>query len=118
MTTETTTTETTTTEASETAASETAATTENPFTLMAARLGLDETRAAGLMGVPVYTWRKWASGQRQASASAYRVLELLAMMEALAPDLLAALVPVATVKPARSRKKSPGKSDAHVEKVQ
>lgn len=93
-------------------------TTENPFARLAARLGLDETRAAGLMGVPVYTWRKWASGQRQASASAYRVLDLLAMMEALAPDLLAALVPVATVKPARSRKKSPGKSDAHVEKVQ
>ena len=95
------TTEATTTEA--TAASETAATTENPFTLMAARLGLDETRAAGLMGVPVYTWRKWANGQRQASASAYRVLELLAMMEALAPDLLAALVPVPTVKPKAPR---------------
>lgn len=100
------TTEATTTEA--TAASETAATTtttENPFARMAARLGLDETRAAGLMGVPVYTWRKWASGQRQASASAYRVLELLAMMEALAPDLLAALVPVPTVKPARAGRK-------------
>ena len=61
-------TEATTTEA--TAATETAATTENPFARMAARLGLDETRAAGLMGVPVYTWRKWATGQRQASASA------------------------------------------------
>lgn len=88
-----------------TAASETATTTENPFVRLAARLGLDETRAAGLMGVPVYTWRKWASGQRQASASAYRVLELLAMMEALAPDLLAALVPVPTVKPARAGRK-------------
>lgn len=80
-----------------------ATTTENPFARLAARLGLDETRAAGLMGVPVYTWRKWASGQRQASASAYRVLDLLAMMEALAPDLLAALVPVPAVKPKAPR---------------
>jgi len=99
MTTEATTTEATTTEATTTEAT----TTENPFARLAARLGLDETRAAGLMGVPVYTWRKWATGQRQASASAYRVLELLAMMEALAPDLLAALVPVPTVKPKAPR---------------
>lgn len=87
---------------------ETTTTTENPFARLAARMHLDELQAAGLMGVPVHTWRKWTTGQRQASASAYRVLDLLAMMEALAPDLLAALVPVPTVKPARAKRKSPG----------
>lgn len=87
---------------------------ENPFTRMAQRMGLSETRAAGLLGVPVHTYRKWASGQRTPSASAYRVLDLLALMETLAPDLLAALVPI-DEPPKRPRGRPAGKKPAGAE---
>ena len=58
-----------------------------------ARRGLSEARAADLLGVPVYTFRKWAAGQRSPSASAVRLLGVLGMLEALAPALLSALEP-------------------------
>jgi hypothetical protein len=85
-----------------------------------ARRGLSETRAADLLGVPVFTLRKWAAGQRSPNASAVRLLGVLGMLEALAPALLGALEPAAAapepvahvgevpVKPKRSRKGSPG----------
>jgi len=85
---------------------------ENPFSRMATRLALDETRAAGLMGVPVHTWRKWSTGQRQASASAYRVLDLIALMETMAPDMLAALIPAAV--PAAPRRRGRPARAPHV----
>ena len=58
-----------------------------------ARRGLSETRAADLLGVPVFTLRKWTAGQRAPSASAVRLLGVLGMLEALAPALLGALEP-------------------------
>jgi len=82
-----------------------------------ARRGLSEARAADLLGVPVFTLRKWAAGQRAPSASAVRLLGVLGMLEALAPALLGALEPPpepvahvekVPVNPKRSRKKSPG----------
>jgi hypothetical protein len=82
-----------------------------------ARRGLSEARAADLLGVPVFTLRKWAAGQRAPSASAVRLLGVLGMLEALAPALLGALEPapgpvahVEKVPVKRSRRKSPGQT--------
>lgn len=58
-----------------------------------ARLSLDDSQAAAYLGVPVYTFRKWASGERSPSASVLRLLEVLGMVEALAPALHAGLLP-------------------------
>lgn len=83
----------------------------NPFTDLMARLGLDEPRAAQYLGVPVYTLRKWTKGERKPSAATLRLLEVLGLLEALAPAIHEALVPVAHVREVQV------KSDAHVEKV-
>jgi len=80
-----------------------------------ARHNLCETQAAGLLGVPVYTLKKWTSAQRAPSASAVRLLEVLGLLEALAPALLDALTPapvahVEKVPVKRSRGESPDKT--------
>lgn len=60
---------------------------------MMERHSLTEARAAGLLGVPVYTLRKWTAGQRAPSAAAVQLLAVLGTLEALAPAVLAALMP-------------------------
>ena len=80
-----------------------------------ARQNLCETQAAGLLGVPVFTLKKWTSAQRAPSASAVRLLEVLGLLEAVAPALLDALTPgpvvhVEKVQGKRSRRESPGKT--------
>jgi len=57
------------------------------------RLALSEARAAGLLGVPVFTFRKWTAGQRAPSAAAVQLLAVRGTLEAIAPDVLAALTP-------------------------
>ena len=94
----------------------------NPFTDLIARLGLDEPRAAQYLGVPVYTLRKWIKGERTPSAAVLRLIEVLGVIEALAPAIHDALVPVAHVEKVRMKseahvEKVRMKSDAHVEKV-
>lgn len=73
---------------------------------------LTEAQAAGLLGVPVFTLRKWQAGTRAPSAAAVRLLDVLCTLEALAPALLDALIPapVATVPAKRGRKPSGQKS--------
>jgi len=66
------------------------------------RLALSEHRAAGLLGVPVFTFRKWAAGQRAPSAAAVQLLAVLGTLEALAPNVLAALTPPDAAAPTRS----------------
>jgi transcriptional regulator with XRE-family HTH domain len=83
----------------------------NPFTDLITRLGLDEPRAAQYLGVPVYTLRKWIKNERTPSAAVLRLIEVLGVIEALAPAIHDALVPVAHVEKVRM------KSDAHVDKV-
>ena len=83
----------------------------NPFTDLITRLGLDEPRAAQYLGVPVYTLRKWIKGERTPSAAVLRLIEVLGVIEALAPAIHDALVPVAHVEKVRT------KSEAHVDKV-
>ena len=85
-------------------------TTPNPFQHLMSRLGLDETRAAAYLGVPVFTFRKWATGERKPSASAVRLLDVLSTIEVLAPALHAGFLPAHV-------EQVPGKSNAHVGKV-
>ena len=69
---------------------------------------LTETQAAGLLGVPVFTLRKWTTGTRAPSAAAVRLVEVLDMVGALAPALLAGLIPApAAAAPRGRRVKSP-----------
>ena len=67
--------------------------TSNQFTHLMTRLGLDEPSAADYLGVPVFTFRKWASGERQPSAAVLRLLDVLGTVEALAPALHAGFLP-------------------------
>ena len=71
-----------------------------------ARLGLDEPQAADYLGVPVFTFRKWASGERQPSAAVLRLLDVLGTVEALAPALHAGFLPSQSrhVKKSRSKR--------------
>lgn len=75
-----------------------------------ARLNLDEPRAAQYLGVPVFTLRKWCSGERQPGAAVVRLLEVLGFLEAMAPALHEALIPksVATSDKERVSQKRPG----------
>lgn len=69
---------------------------------------LTEARAAGLLGVPVFTLRKWTTGQRAPSAAAVRLVDVLATLEVVAPGLLAALIPAPVLIAPRGRQvKSP-----------
>lgn len=75
-----------------------------------ARRNLDETAAAGLLGVPVFTLRKWTTGTRAPSAAAVRLLDVLGTLEALAPAVLDALTPPASA-PKRPRGRPKTKAD-------
>jgi hypothetical protein len=75
-----------------------------------ARRALDETRAAGLLGVPVFTLRKWTAGIRAPSAAAVRLLDVLLTLDAIAPALIDALTPPPTA-PKRPRGRPKAKAD-------
>lgn len=51
------------------------------------RLKLTDNQAADYFGVPVFTLRKWLTGEREPGAATYRLVEVLGMLEALAPEL-------------------------------
>jgi hypothetical protein len=82
------------------------------------RLNLDEGQAAAYFGVPVYTVRKWCTGEREPGAAVARLLDVLGLVEALAPALHGSfLPPVSTTprrKPGRVKKLAP--EIGHVEK--
>ena len=75
------------------------------------RLNLDEGQAAAYFGVPVYTVRKWLTGEREPGAAVARLLEVLGMIEALAPNLHQTFLVNLTVRPTRGRRATP--SPAH-----
>ena len=76
---------------------------------MMQRQALSEARAAGLLGVPVYTLRKWTAGQRAPSAAAVQLLAVLGTLEALAPAVLAALMPAPDAAAATAPPKGAGR---------
>lgn len=67
------------------------------------RLALNERQAADYFGVPVFTLRKWLNGTRKPGAAVLRLLDVLGVIEALAPALHAALIPDAPSTPKRPR---------------
>jgi hypothetical protein len=71
------------------------------------RAGLSPAGLAALIGVPVFTYRKWADGTRQPDAAALRLLDLVEALQLMAPDILAALpalpAPAAQGGPQRTR---------------
>ena len=67
------------------------------------RLNLNEARAADYFGVPIFTLRKWCKGQREPSAVAFRLLDVLGMIEALAPALHDSFLPPAEQPTPRKR---------------
>lgn len=70
-----------------------------PFTVqlrdLVSRLRLTDTQGAAYLGVPVTTYRKWIAGTRAPGAVAVRLLDVLGMIEALAPGMHAHLIPAA-----------------------
>jgi hypothetical protein len=59
------------------------------------RLGLTPGQAAAYLGVPLATWRHWHDGMREPPAAVERLLDVLGVVEALAPDIHARLLPQA-----------------------
>ena len=58
-----------------------------------ARLGLTAQGAADYLGVPVTTIRKWIDGTRTPGAAVIRLLDVLGIVEAIAPSIHAAMLP-------------------------
>jgi hypothetical protein len=69
------------------------------------RLNLDEPRGAAYLGVPVFTVRKWITGERQPGAAVGRLLDVLGMVEAMAPALHNSFLPVESSHVKKSRTK-------------
>jgi len=57
------------------------------------RLNLSDTQAADYLGVPVFTLRKWKTGERVPSAAVVRLLDVLGLVETLAPEIHFHLLP-------------------------
>ena len=64
-------------------------------TALQARHGLSDAAMAAYLGVPVQTWRHWRRGDRAPARVAVRLVEVLGLIEALAPGVHAALLPSA-----------------------
>lgn len=73
------------------------------LTALLYRQKLTEAQGAALLGVPVHTLRKWTSGQRVPSAAAVRLVDVVLTLEAMAPDMLAALTPAYTLDPSGAK---------------
>jgi hypothetical protein len=67
------------------------------------RLNLDEPRAAEYFGVPVFTVRKWCTGEREPGAAVARLLDVMGLVEALAPALHGSFLPPVSTTPPRNR---------------
>jgi DNA-binding transcriptional regulator YiaG len=54
---------------------------------------LSDNHAAALLGVPVFTLKKWTTGERGPGAATIRLLEVFQTLETLAPAMLAGFIP-------------------------
>ena len=66
------------------------------------RLGLTAQGAADYLGVPVTTIRKWIDGTRTPGAAVIRLLDVLGIVEAIAPSIHAAMLPTTAIDPGQS----------------
>jgi len=78
------------------------------------RLGLSEAQAAQYFAVPVYTVRKWLTGEREPGAAVARLLEVMGLLEALAPNLHQTFLVNLTPRPVRGRRATPSPTDNSV----
>lgn len=67
------------------------------------RLNLDESGSAIYFGVPVFTLRKWVTGERKPGAAVVRLLDVLGTIEALAPAIHAGFLPAESMHVRKSR---------------
>ena len=51
------------------------------------RLGFTDKQAANYLGVPVFTLRKWLTGERLPNAATHKLIEVLHMVETFAPAI-------------------------------
>jgi DNA-binding transcriptional regulator YiaG len=73
------------------------------FEALRARLGLSVDGLARYLGAPVTTVRKWTTGKRVPPAAVAYLVHVLGTIEALAPAVHAALMPMADAAPRRGR---------------
>lgn len=71
---------------------------------LVARHDLDDKGLAELLGVPETTARKWLDGARTPSAAAFRLIEILNTLDAIAPGLMVAFMPATRSGRGRHRK--------------
>ena len=57
------------------------------------RLDLTDNQAADYFGVPVFTLRKWLNGERAPGAATQKLLDVLGLIEAMAPAIHESLLP-------------------------
>jgi DNA-binding transcriptional regulator YiaG len=57
------------------------------------RLELTDNQAADYFGVPLFTLRKWLNGERAPGAATQKLLDVLGLIEAMAPALHDSLLP-------------------------
>lgn len=67
------------------------------------RLNLDEIQAADYFGVPIFTVRKWCTGEREPSAAVERLLDVLGIIEAFVPVLHTSFLPPVSTTPTHKR---------------
>ena len=73
------------------------------------RRQLTEAQSAALLGVPVFTLRTWCAGTRTPTAAALRLVDVLCMVEVMAPAILDSLTPApVTLVPAKRGRKPAG----------
>ena len=82
------------------------------------RLDLSPAQMADYLGVPIHTLRKWESGERSGSATLLRLLDVLGMVEALAPALHDSFLPPESrhVEKSRSKRSTDSTADSVMSK--
>ena len=78
------------------------------------RLDLSPAQTANYLGVPIHTLRKWESGERTGSATLLRLLDVLGLLEALAPNLHQTFLVNLAPRPIRGRPAKPSPADNSV----
>ena len=65
----------------------------NPIQTLKTRLNLSDVALAAYLGVPRTTAINWANGKRKPPAVALKLIEVLRVIEVMAPDVHAHLLP-------------------------
>ena len=63
------------------------------ITALQTRYSMNDAQVAEYLGVPVHTLRNWRTGKRVPAAVVYKLLDVLGIVEALAPAVHEHLIP-------------------------